>query len=1842
MKLGQWPNLRRWLHRWRRPVPGIVLGIGLASFGGIWLGIGPVISILSLVYRENRVLRRWLRAVAGVAFGVSLSMSFGWWLWPVVGVTISILSVFYGFRSSGEPGKFKRDLHEKGARFRTWVVPLRRFQFYHEPYRRETGFDSFIGREALCAEFLALLTSSRNGSGSYLVTGYRGVGKTSVVKKVLHDYADGLHHLNLRERADLLGLFLMRLGNVSLARWGRWLLRLHRRQAQRIREHRKQGRTAPRFAWPFETLLLLLPAIMRWVWFIVVLLILLVVSPTDIMGLFLIALLGAAVLFQQFSKHRFAIFYAGNWWRWLFRPVIPIHINLGHEGLDPKKILFGLVHVLRGSYREPFRLFSLATLVRTLLFVGLTLALAVVFYDLFRTANNYTEALLQETFFSDFIISGEQLKSRDLCRANSERGGKCEKYYQLAPISASGSGKTGSQSNNQSKFEFMLVLDEGSSKEESWTNTSNSTSSSVKPIIAKALDRQMNRARLFCEYLPVSELAWHQSFYCGIDAWLTDLYCHTYQSKGSDKDAEVSSTACGQNSEKHWILLEDWLHFSLDWLISIFDGGVNMILQDRKQRIEKHDVRDKFDAPRPYHLLFLLLVVSILRALLTWLGRGRVIRLLNLARERIVATDTVDIGASGSVFPLVGKRSRRYDPLDVRQTEALILDILEANRRIPRFLPRPDIIFVFDELDKINPIKGDVDQKADVRRGRSLNEAVRQRKVEVEELLSNLKNLITVAPCRFIFIAGREMMDANLADQSANSHLYSSLFDKVMYVPSLLTDTSDDNGEDISSMVEQYVCRRLLPPSVAYYIRYSYLTPMDGRHFAFGEELHLCWTLEVYAAYLALIYAEYDPDLAPVGEKQKLPSLANQYQELMSLLQDFVYYLTYRSSGNPKKLALQFESFIIPLADDFLFDRTRYHAPVGPLLPTTNFMLQFPPEGQYEIQLLSQIFLLFQGDISTLIRKYGDKLAVATFSILDYLLKFHSSGFNSRDLERMPDFLDIHRAPALPQLVRLLLERLLAPYLRPVDNGIYEYRFLRHFQREVVYISQFSEQELAAFNFTLDESIAIKQHFYDFRDEQLRLRRELAPILWPESVHLLPGTRRGGSLSLPFIDVILGDLHTLDREYDQAQTEYRNALDGIEPALATLMADRVPDSDKGDSTIVASGSIPSFNHLLLYLRTLLKTGLIYEQRRQYDQAAASYLQAKLVVETALDHWASVQLFSRTENRIYLFVQPHVSLAFLYAKQDASLGRALQHLEHAHAMRRRLDVQDKSPDRSDRSLRGILYVRLYLRQAELLLFRSDLIGAACGFIKAARDAYTLAGWPAATGSQDGHTEPVSDGKDKVHRLRLLGYALSGLGDAAAGLDLSGAFNRRHQGCFFRGDSLSERRAVIPDNYLCNVSVKTILVAEPCRLKESLERAKKLFDRFGGRGGEPDTENTGLIGCPTGLNKAVSEFLDSLLSAGSDTEGDRERCTTDQRRSLTKSLCGRAVEAYMLSAVVYRHGGRLSEASLSLWKAAYLFAFGFSYWRRDKNAAEPFFEEIWPKANEMLFKNSWCNEDIEKQDQHPVHDYARQAFHRAYRAQRRRLEELGVKDKKLLKWIAPPLSQSMIVLGAFWNGFWQRSLNNALDEEQVGIRIMGAFPVYPRILACFLKGRWRFARAFPHFPELPPWLRDGTDMPSNAVSEVLEEEAVFAFRLLVDAAEDAEAYEGSLELLNPPLGFIYYHLWLTLYAIEESDKRSILDDLRDSDSDRAEFVSERKRFFEKEYIRIKAQNMLRDMLSRHGNDEGFFAYADKHFYLADSFSDPYVNGLWAVEMGLLPVAREMLACLARSDKEVVVNH
>ena len=54
----------------------------------------------------------------------------------------------------------------------------------------------------------------------------------------------------------------------------------------------------------------------------------------------------------------------------------------------------------------------------------------------------------------------------------------------------------------------------------------------------------------------------------------------------------------------------------------------------------------------------------------------------------------------------------------------------------------------------------------------------------IQKLLSNLKFFLTTAKAKFIFIAGREMYDAALADVSDRNFFIGSIFHDVIYVDS--------------------------------------------------------------------------------------------------------------------------------------------------------------------------------------------------------------------------------------------------------------------------------------------------------------------------------------------------------------------------------------------------------------------------------------------------------------------------------------------------------------------------------------------------------------------------------------------------------------------------------------------------------------------------------------------------------------------------------------------------------------------------------------------------------------------------------------------------------------------------------------------------------------------------------------------------------------------------------------------------------------------------------------------------------------------------------------------------
>ena len=122
---------------------------------------------------------------------------------------------------------------------------------------------------------------------------------------------------------------------------------------------------------------------------------------------------------------------------------------------------------------------------------------------------------------------------------------------------------------------------------------------------------------------------------------------------------------------------------------------------------------------------------------------------------------------------------------------------------------------VFDEMDKIDPAMmeqplGNVmPEYTDSVKGFPDGLDSRERRRNVLKLLANIKLFVSTAKAKFVFISGRELYDAYLADLSDRDFAISSIFSGVLNVDSFLTP--EGGQTDVRSMSEWYITNRLIP-----------------------------------------------------------------------------------------------------------------------------------------------------------------------------------------------------------------------------------------------------------------------------------------------------------------------------------------------------------------------------------------------------------------------------------------------------------------------------------------------------------------------------------------------------------------------------------------------------------------------------------------------------------------------------------------------------------------------------------------------------------------------------------------------------------------------------------------------------------------------------------------------------------------------------------------------------------------------------------------------------------------------------------------------------------------------
>lgn len=663
------------------------------------------------------------------------------------------------------------------------------------------------------------------------------------------------------------------------------------------------------------------------------------------------------------------------------------------------------------------------------------------------------------------------------------------------------------------------------------------------------------------------------------------IYINASNSKNEGNDLQIKS-----NSKSAVIVLNN--NESLDstkYVISKSDNtsnGDTSYLTKQKARIasffrdEKRDILEG-DLDKKFGVILLLVIISFLfsciiyalkvileqsilsipRFKYTKYFKERIVkeqilykRLIEL-EESINASLTKETGVQSLSeklpFGVFNKSTKSYEILNSKEIETELISILDEYSSFETYIN--EFIVVFDELDKVEPSlgKGFYNEKEDViQNDRFANlkmDKTKNRREAIINILSSLKYFVTEAKAKFIFIAGREMFDASLADISDRESFISSIFHQIIYVDSFLKESVYPNsgGNTLSAMAELYLSHILIPK--------EYNT---GGNF-----------LRDYYNYINTEYKELNFKNLSGSDYQK------ELLKVIYTLQTFIVFVTYRSNGSPKKIVRIIEEYVTG-EDNPRFKKSFYH---NVIIKRNNnnpkLFLSLTYKNQYHFGFITYLYRPFLMSQSVILKDFSDNILVSTPYLMDHILKYHPLAFSTQNLELIPEVFTNNRNPLFRYFVEELVKYLNINHLRETEIGLFDYKFLSRTTNEIKYLSKIFEDELAAFNFSLDEMFHVKHHL---KEKVLEIRNNY-------NINLIDSGKQEFIRSICFLNGLLGDAYYFDQEYDNASVAYS---DGIQ---------FLPMSEKLD--LDASISVTVFK---------LKLGLVHERMGNFENAVGYY------------------------------------------------------------------------------------------------------------------------------------------------------------------------------------------------------------------------------------------------------------------------------------------------------------------------------------------------------------------------------------------------------------------------------------------------------------------------------------------------------------------------------------------------------------------------------------------------------------------------------------------------------------
>ena len=507
--------------------------------------------------------------------------------------------------------------------------------------------------------------------------------------------------------------------------------------------------------------------------------------------------------------------------------------------------------------------------------------------------------------------------------------------------------------------------------------------------------------------------------------------------------------------------------------------------------------------------------------------------------------NTIRIGSESANSGIRTKTKKMRNIADAREIEKELQDILGDIQQIPLIMCRPNLVFVFDELDKVEPGDASLEKENPQTKASLFSiHATRERQTENLRILSNMKYFLSTAKAKFIFIAGREMFDIHLADVSERNNYIGSIFNVVILVPSFLTDHQTGKRlipqeSSIASLPEEFVCRRLIP--------HDY--PVES------------FDLKNYQKYLKNeIFCK---------DTQK-----EEVQKVIAVVQQFIVYLAHVSKGAPKKMMQLFESFVEIHIEN---GENRKNTLFVQRYQSSRHFLSFNYYKQYTLGIIAYLITpIFYRLAESNIKELSDKLLVSSLRFVDFLFKFHKNSFSWKHLDMSPEMLEVNRAPELKSVAVDFINYLTQVHINKSNFSLSDYKFDGLIANEIFAMAKTDEVFSALFSFSLDETLPLKKHYQDLlknakKEYQNEDKNDKISAKYIDSISSLQG--------------VLGDLHYYDDELEEAETYYKNAVHELREYESNKM---------------------TLEQLYVYIRNMLRLGIIYEKRKQYDFAYLTY------------------------------------------------------------------------------------------------------------------------------------------------------------------------------------------------------------------------------------------------------------------------------------------------------------------------------------------------------------------------------------------------------------------------------------------------------------------------------------------------------------------------------------------------------------------------------------------------------------------------------------------------------------